>query len=289
MRLRHPVMRLMDDRDARYVAAYDDRFRAVYVYPDVESVDLDQADGTAYLASRRKRSGTMTRAHDEIRDDKKGKTQISTWLVAAAAVLVLGVVGLLTRPDKESPAADDPIFIAHEETIQQFISTRDYPTFASLVTENWLTENVDSGWFPGAPYVNVDATPWSTGEEMMQNAWATEDIIGVERFLVSCVPVGDIAADCTMSYTNDIWKAMDYAPLADGTTFIFVDGRINNWFEWGEDPRNRVSRDAAIALGLYDELLNVCPVGLGTVVTPACVQYIMDNLDAQVAWIATNR
>ncbi len=252
--------------------------------PDEESLELDSV--TVRLAVLTQGS-EVTQLKKRTGENETTGRSLMPWLVAAAAVLVLGVVGFLTWPDNESPAAEDPIFKAHLETIQQLISTRDYPTLASLVTENWLTEHVKNGWYPGAPHpASRVGTPWSTGEEMMQNAWAIEDILGVERALVSCIPVGDIAANCAISYTNDIYKVMDEAPMVDQATFIFADDRIDDWFAWGEDPRQwGVDPEYIAAVGLQNEVRNVCPVDS---LTPACAQFIVDNVYAAVAWRAAN-
>lgn len=46
-----------------------------------------------------------------------------------------------------------------------------------------------------------------------------------------------------------------------------------------------IDPEYAAAVGLQDEVRNACPVGS---LTPACAQFIMDYLYAQMAWKAAD-
>jgi hypothetical protein len=234
--------------------------------PDPESVDMDSSESTAYLATLKQRSSKMTKTRDVTRADTTSGARKYTWLIAAVTILLLGVIGFLTWTDGDSPVVADPTLTPEEETVQQFLSTRDYSVFEDLVTDDWLS-------------TNVAATPYASGREMMEGIWANEQMIGAERTLVSCEPVGGQAFNCTMSYTDDIMEAFGEDPKMESTTFTLVEGKVASGLPIGEDPRSGFSRYAS-ATGIQQDFLDACENPPG----PSCMQFIMDNLEGWATW-----
>lgn len=240
-------------------------FKEANPIPNADSVELDDADSTAYLATIKQRSSSMAKTRDETRANPTRRARRSTWLIAAVAILVLGVVGFLTWPDSESPVAEEPS-LTPEETIQQLLSTRDYSVFEDLVTDDWLSPD-------------VEASPYPNRQELVEGAWANEQIIGVDRTLDSCEPVGESAFNCTISYTDDIMKALGEPPVVETTRFAFVEGKVASGALIGYDPRSGFSRYAS-ANELQQDFLDACNDPTGR----SCMQFIMDNLEGWTAW-----
>lgn len=75
--------------------------------PRVEALDLVDQDGARYLATLELRSSEVTKLDTRPDTDEKEKRPTGVWLVAAAAVLILGVSIVLTTRSQPEPAAND--------------------------------------------------------------------------------------------------------------------------------------------------------------------------------------
>ena len=241
-------------------------FREANPIPDPDSLDTDSPDSTAYLATLKQRSSNMTRTRHEPRADTTNGTKKHIWLIAAVAILILGVVGFLTWPDSENSVADEPSLTPEEETIQQLLSTRDYTVLEGLVTNDWLSTDVEASLYPNL-------------QELMEGAWANEQILGVDRSLDSCEPVSENAFSCTTSYTDDVMKALGEPPIVETTTFTFVEGKVATGRLAAQDHRSGFSQYAS-ANGLQQEFLDACNDPTGR----SCMQFIMDNLEGWAIW-----
>lgn len=242
---------------------------------DVDELVTD-LEAASYLANLQDRSSEMTQL-DTRQTERVHTSRRPLFAIAAAAVVILGTVLVLMTRGSEEVVTTTTIAIPttapeviEEQAVRQFLSTRDYSVLDALVTDDWLS-------------TDVDASPYSNRRELMETIWSQWQIIGVERTLVSCEPEGVGAFNCTISYTDEIMKAFDEPPIVEATLFTFVEGKIYSGVPTGKDPISAFSRYAFEA-GIQRDFSDACDSG-----GPSCMQFIMDNLQEWAAWQASGQ
>ena len=90
----------------------EEQMKTLFTYanpiPEPEEIDLGEVRGTAYLATLQQRSSNMTQLDTRLTEASEKKRPVTTWLVAAMAIVVIGVVLIFTNQSSDAPVATVP-------------------------------------------------------------------------------------------------------------------------------------------------------------------------------------
>ncbi len=247
--------------------------------PDPNDLDRDRLDAAAYFATLEQRSSNVPQLQTKAPKKPKIERRPAKWIAVAIAVFVVAIGAYVFLGNQGSEVVTpDP-----ESVINQFVTAVDYDTLTSAVTPSALL-GLKAGQSPRTSSDSVD-------EDVITDQLAADAILGVELNVESCEQQVETVYLCVVSYRSSVTMAFDQPAIETSKYFTVVDGLITAGIaEFYAGPLNGVlgtfptfARDT----GIEDGFLEACPETYDLV--PACATFMMENLNAWVAWEMTNQ